>query len=298
MDWDHLRFFAALAQTGTLAGAARVLGVEHTTVARRIQALEQHMGCPLFVREASGHRLNAAGQQLLPVAQAMEQAVRGMEQLSMPQASAAAEVAGMVRVGVPEGLGVQLLDAPLAQLAQQYPKLSIDLLALPRLMHLSRREADIVISLERPKRGTVVVSKLADYHLYLYGERQYLARRPLVRSSEDLRHHQFIDYVDDLLFTKELQLLAQIYKPRQYVFRSTSIAAQYAAVRAGAGLAVLPAFLADKDPLLQRVLPDTATFEKTFWMSMPQESRTVPRIQVVWRFLKGMAKPLEERLQP
>lgn len=64
MDWDHLRFFAALAQTGTLAGAARVLGVEHTTVARRIQALEQHMGCPLFVREASGHRLNAAGQQL------------------------------------------------------------------------------------------------------------------------------------------------------------------------------------------------------------------------------------------
>lgn len=298
MDWDHLRFFAALAQTGTLAGAARVLGVEHTTVARRIQALEQHMGCPLFVREASGHRLNAAGQQLWPVAQAMEQAVRGMEQLSMPQASAAAEVAGMVRVGVPEGLGVQLLAAPLAQLAQQYPKLSIDLLALPRLMHLSRREADIVISLERPKRGTVVVSKLADYHLYLYGERQYLARRPLVRSSEDLRHYQFIDYVDDLLFTKELQLLAQIYKPRQYVFRSTSIAAQYAAVRAGAGLAVLPAFLADKDPLLQRVLPDTATFEKTFWMSMPQESRTVPRIQVVWRFLKGMAKPLEERLQP
>ena len=111
-----------------------------------------------------------------------------------------------------------------------------------------------------------------------------------MRSSEDLRHHQFIDYVDDLLFTKELQLLAQIYKPRQYVFRSTSIAAQYAAVRAGAGLAVLPAFLADKDPLLQRVLP--------FWMSMPQELRAVPRIQVVWRFLKGMAKPLEERLQP
>lgn len=298
MDWDHLRFFAALAHTGTLAGAARTLGVEHTTVARRIQALEQQLGHPLFVREAAGHRLNAAGQQLLPVVQSMEQAARGIEQLSHPQAAAAAEVAGLVRVGVTEGLGVQLLAAPLARLAQQYPKLTIDLLALPRLMHLSRREADIVISLERPKRGTVVVSKLADYHLYLYGEREYLARRPLVRSSEDLCHHQFIDYVDDMLFTKELQLLAQIHKPCQYAFRSTSIAAQYAAVRAGAGLAVLPAFLADKDPVLQRVLPEIATFEKTFWMSMPQESRAVPRIQVVWRFLKGMLKSLEERLKP
>lgn len=286
MDWDHLRFFAALAQTGTLAGAARALGVEHTTVARRIQALELHLGHPLFVREASGHKLNAAGQQLWPVAQAMEKAARGVEQLSLQTAAAPMEVAGLVRVGVSEGLGVQLLAAPLALLSQKYPKLSVDLLALPRLMHLSRREADIVISLERPKRGTVVVSKLAEYHLYLYGERQYLARKPLVRSSEDLRHHQFIDYVDDMLFSKELQLLAQLHKPAQYVFRSTSIAAQYAAVRAGAGLAVLPAFLVGRDPLLQRVLPESVKFERTFWMSMPKEAKDILRIQTVWRLIK------------
>ena len=286
MDWDHLRFFAALAQTGTLAGAARALGVEHTTVARRIQSLEQQLGYPLFVREASGHKLNAAGQQLWPVAQAMEKAARGVEQLSVQAASAPMEVAGLVRVGVTEGLGVQLLAAPLALLAQKHPKLSVDLLALPRLMHLSRREADIVISLERPKRGTVVVSKLADYHLCLYGERQYLARKPLVRTPEDLRHHQFIDYVDDMLFSKELQLLAQLHKPAQYVFRSTSIAAQYAAVRAGAGLAVLPAFLAARDPLLQRVLPESVKFERTFWMSMPEEAKDIQRIQTVWRLIK------------
>jgi DNA-binding transcriptional LysR family regulator len=284
MDWDHLRFFAALAQTGTLAGAARALAVEHTTVARRIQALEQQLGYPLFVREASGHKLTATGQQLLPVAQAMEKAVRGLQQISPRKPDE--PLAGLVRVGVTEGLGVQLLAGPLAMLAQPYPHLSIDLLALPRLMHLSRREADIVISLERPKRSTVVVSKLADYQLYLYGERQYLARKPLVRSQDDLRHHQFIDYVDDLLFSKELQLLSQLYKPAQYVFRSTSIAAQYAAVRAGAGLAVLPAFMADRDPLLQKVLPETAKFERTFWMSMPQEAKSVPRIQTVWRWLK------------
>lgn len=298
MDWDHLRFFAALAQTGTLAGAARVLMVEHTTVARRIQALEQQIGHPLFVRDAAGHKLSEAGRALLPVAQAMEKAARGLEHVALSCASAPDSVAGLVRVGVTEGLGVQLLAAPLALLGQQHPKLSVDLMALPRLMHLSRREADIVISLERPKRGTVVVSKLADYHLYLYGERQYLARRPLVRSSEDLRYHQFIHYVDDLLFSKELQLLAQLYKPAQFIFRSTSIAAQYEAVRAGAGLAVLPAFLADRDPLLQRVLPEAAHFERTFWMSMPVEAKDVTRIQLVWKSLKQCMGEHALRLRP
>lgn len=298
MDWDHLRFFAALARTGTLAAAARVLKVEHTTVARRIQALEQQLGHPLFVREAAGHKLNEAGRQLLPVAQAMEKAARGVEHLGLHMTAEPTEVAGLVRVGVTEGLGVQLLAAPLALLTQQHPKLSVDLLALPRLMQLSRREADIVISLERPQRGTVVVSKLADYHLYLYGERQYLARRPLVRSSADLRHHQCIDYVDDMLFSKELQLLGQLHKPVQHVFRSTSIAAQYAAVRAGAGLAVLPAFLADRDPLLQRVLPELAKFERTFWMSMPQEAKGMLRIQTVWRTLKQVVGEYQAGLRP
>ena len=298
MDWDHLRFFAALAQTGTLAGAARALAVEHTTVARRIQALEQQLGTPLFVREVSGHKLNEAGKQLLPVAQTMEKAVRGVQHWVQHTSAEPSVVAGLVRIGVTEGLGVQLLAGPLAALGQQYPKLSIDLLALPRLMHLSRREADIVISLERPKRGTVVVSKLADYHLYLYGERQYLARKPLVRRHEDLRHHQFIDYVDDMLFSKELQLLGQLYKPAQYVFRSTSIAAQYAAVRAGAGLAVLPAFMADRDPLLQRVLAESAQFERTFWMSMPEEAKGTLRIQTVWRLLKQVMADRHAALRP
>ena len=298
MDWDHLRFFAALAQTGTLAAAARALAVEHTTVARRIQSLEQQLGHSLFVREISGHKLSEAGRALLPVAQAMEQAAQGLERMTLSTVAAQDAVAGWVRVGVTEGLGVQLLAAPLALLAQQHPKLSIDLLALPRLMHLSRREADIVISLERPKRATVVVSKLADYHLYLYGERQYIARKPLVRSSDDLRHHQFIHYVDDLLFSKELQLLAQLHKPSQFVFRSTSIAAQYEAVRAGAGLAVLPAFIADRDPKLQRILPEVAKFERTFWMSMPVEAKDMPRIQLVWKSIKQCMAGHQDRLRP
>ena len=296
MDWDNLRYFLELARAGTLVGAARRLAVDHTTVARRLQALEKQVGSALFAREAGGHRLTEAGRQLLPAVEAMETAVLGVERAA--PAKAGAGPSGLVRVGATEGFGTLILAPHLARLTQKHPHLSIDLLALPRMLHLSRREADIVISLERPRRGSVIVTKLADYTLHLYGQREYLARRPLVATREDLRHHAFVSYVDDLLFTKELQFLDQIYPPERFAMRSTSVTAQYEAVRAGAGLAVLPAFLADADPVLARVLPQEARFTRTFWMSMPAEAKHLARMQAVWSFLKEVGQRESGRLQP
>jgi len=296
MDWDNLRYFLELARSGTLAAAARRTGVEHTTVARRIQALEKQMGTALFAREAGGHRLTEAGRHLLPAVEAMETAVLGVERAA--PAHAGAGPSGLVRVGATEGFGTLILAPHLARLTQKHPHLSIDLLALPRMLHLSRREADIVISLERPTRGSVIVTKLADYTLHLYGQREYLARRPLVAMREDLRHHAFVSYVDDLLFTKELQFLDQLDPPERFALRSTSVTAQYEAVRAGAGLAVLPAFLADSDPVLTRVLPQEARFTRTFWMSMPAEAKHQARMQAVWAFLKDVGQQEGARLRP
>lgn len=295
MDWDNLRYFLELARTGTLAGAARRLAVEHTTVSRRIQTLEKQMGAALFAREAGGHRLTEAGRVLLPAVEAMESAVLGVEQAAP---TAHEGPSGLVRVGATEGFGTLILAPHLARLTQKHPHLSIDLLALPRMLHLSRREADIVISLERPTRGSVVVSRLTDYRLYLYGQREYLARKPLVSTPEDLRHHAFVSYVDDLLFTKELQFLDALHKPERFAFRSTSITAQYEAVRAGAGLAVLPAFLADRDPVLSRVLPSHAEFTRTFWMSMPAEAKHLARMQATWGFLRETAAAQKALLMP
>jgi molybdate transport repressor ModE-like protein len=296
MDWDNLRYFLELARSGTLAAAARRAGVEHTTVARRIQALEKQMGAALFARDAGGHRLTEAGRQLLPAVEAMEAAVLGAERAAPAQAGAGPS--GLVRVGATEGFGTLILASHLARLTQKHPQLTIDLLALPRNVHLSRREADIVITLERPKRGAVIVTKLADYTLHLYGQREYLARRPLVATREDLRHHAFVSYVDDLLFTKELQFIDQLYPPERFALRSTSVTAQYEAVRAGAGLAVLPAFLADRDPLLARVLPQEARFTRTFWMSMAAEAKHQARMQAVWGFLKEVGQGEGARLRP
>lgn len=283
MDWDNLRFFLELSRSTTLTAAARRLEVDHTTVARRIQALERQVGTPLFSREASGHRLTEAGRDLLPQAQAVESAFFAVEK-HVPVVQQG--LSGVVRVGATEGFGTVVLAPALAGFAGQHPALTIDLLAMPRLVHLSRREADIVISLERPARGPVLMTKLTDYSLHLYASKRYLSAHPPIRNRQDLQGHTFISYVDDLMFSKELQYLHELHRPDAFSLRSTSILAQHQAARAGAGIAVLPVFLTGDDSDLQQLLPDEACFTRTFWMSMPIEMKSDARIQAVWRFLR------------
>ncbi|MFS2053846.1 LysR family transcriptional regulator, partial [Variovorax sp. CT11-76] len=237
MDWDNLRYFLELARSGTLMSAARRLEVDHTTVARRIQALEKEVGAPLFAREAGGHRLTEAGRRLQPQVEAMESAFLAVESTAPASQEG---LSGLVRIGATEGFGTAVLAPQLALFARQHPRLTIDLLAMPRLVHLSRREADIVISLERPARGPVLVTKLSDYTLRLYASKPYLAAHRPIATREDLRGHTFISYVDDLLFSKELQYLDELHRPDSFALRSTSVLAQHRAVAAGAGIAVLP----------------------------------------------------------
>lgn len=295
MDWDNLRFFLELARSGTLVGAARRLAVDHTTVARRIQTLEKQVGTALFSREADGHRLTEAGRRLQPQVEAMESAFLTVESTT-PTSNEG--LSGLVRIGATEGFGTIVLAPHLALFAQQHPKLVIDLLAMPRLVHLSRREADIVISLERPARGPVVVTKLTDYVLRLYASKEYLAKHGAIRTRDDLRGHTFISYVDDLLFSKELQYLDELYRPDSFALRSTSILAQYQATVAGAGIAVLPAFIAERDKTLRRVLPDEANFTRTFWMSVPAETRHLARMKATWDFLRETVEAQRALLLP
>src|SRR5690554_4019647 len=296
MDWDNLRYFLELSRAGTLTAAARRLGVDHTTVARRIQALERGMGTQLFLREASGHRLTEAGRRLMPQVEDMEASYRKLEFSSPPATQE--ELAGVVRVGVTEAFSTVILAPALAAFAQRHPRLVIDLLALPRQVNLSRREADIVISLERPGRGPVLTTRLSDYYLYLYGAAHYLEQHPAIRRVEDLQKLSFIGYVEDLLFSKELQYLDAAHRPEHIALRSTSILAQYQAARAGAGVAVLPAFVADGDPVLRRVLPDQLRFVRRFWMSMPTEAQPLPRMKAVWDAIRTTVETKQTLLMP
>jgi DNA-binding transcriptional LysR family regulator len=294
MDWDHLRYFLELARTRKLSAAARRLDVEHTTVARRIRALEQAVGATLFTRSGGEYVVSEAGRRLLPQAEIVESAFLAVERATPERAG---ELSGLVRIGSTEGFGTVVLAPALALFAQSHPQLVVDLLAVPKTVNLSQREADIVISLERPARGTIVVTKLCSYVLRLYASPGYLAAHPQIRSREDLQRHIFISYIDDLLFSKELRYLTELCRPERFALRSTSILAQHNAVAAGAGIAVLPAFLADTDTRLQQVLPGQASFERTFWMSMPSQNKPLARMQAIWAFLRKTVEAQQDLLQ-
>lgn len=287
MDWDNLRFFLELSRAGRLTTAARRLSVDHTTVSRRVQALEKSLGVALFLRETNGYVLTEAGRKLLPQVELMEGASVIIEQ-ALPNSGDS--LSGRVRVGATEGYGTMMLAGQLADLSARYPHLHIDLLALPRAVRLSRHEADIVITLERPERGPFIITKLTDYALRLYASRDYLASKGPIKTRDQLVKHRFVSYVEDLVFSKELLFLDEIAGSGEVALRSTSVLAQQEAIAAGAGIGILPAFSADKDARLQLVMPERINFVRTFWMLMPIELKNIARMRTTWDHLKASAE--------
>lgn len=295
MDWEQLRFFLELARAGRLVIAARRMGVDHTTVARKVQALEKGLGRPLFLREHEGYKLTEAGRALLPQVEAMESAFIGISD-SLPDLGE--QLSGHVRIGATEGYSTLLLAEQLAELGVRYPHLKVDLLALPRAVQLSRNEADIVITLERPERGPFIITRLTDYRLQLYASADYLAQHAPITHRDQLSGHRFVTYVDDLLFSKELIFLDELIKTSEVNLRSTSVLAQQQAVAAGAGLAILPTFAARREPRLREVLAEEVGFTRTFWMLMPIELKDIARMRTAWNFLREQAALQQEILLP
>lgn len=283
MDWDHIRYFLELARTGRLQLAAQRINVEYTTVSRRIQALEKSLGQTLFMRERQGYVLTEVGRQLLTQAERMEDAYLQIEQIVGKDAN---DLSGSVRIGVTEGYGTLFLANHLARLTQLYPHLCIDLVAVPRLLNLSRREADIVITIERPVKGAFIITKLTDYVLKLYASAEYLAAHAPIKQIDDLSEHTFVGYIDDLLMSQELNYLHELCHPERVAFRSTSLLGQLEAVKAGVGLAILPVFMAQHEPHLVNVLPDEIQIMRTFWMMMPTDLKDVARMRTVWNYVK------------
>lgn len=293
MDWDNLRFFLELSRAGRLTAAARRLGVDHTTVSRRLQALEKSLGVALFIRDTSGYTLTEAGRSLLPQVELMEGASVQIEQ-ALP--SPGDSLSGQVRIGATEGYGTMLVAGQLSELSHRHPHLHLDLLALPRAVRLSRHEADIVITLERPERGPFIITKLSDYVLRLYASKEYLLQHGPINSRSDLERHRFVSYVDDLVFSKDLLFLDEIAGSGSVGVRSTSVLAQQEAIAAGAGLGILPAFTADQDTRLSLIMPTQIRFIRTFWMLMPIELKDIARMRVTWDFLREKAEREQGRL--
>lgn len=288
LNWDDLRYFLEVARTQRASGAAKRLGVDYTTVARRVRALEDALGTLLFDKSRSGgFVLTAEGQRLLGYVDAIETTVQSAtEQI----ANTGHALSGHVRVGSTEGFGCFFLAPQLARFQDTHPNITIDLLPVPHFVSLSKREADIAVTLERPEQGQYVYTKLCDYRLKLYATADYLARHAPIASADDLRGHHFASYIDDLAFSYELLYLERAVPGAQSRWRSTSVIAQYFAALQGRALAILPCFMGAQDKRLAPVLPDEIVVTRAFYLSCREDLRKLKRITTVWDYLRAAAE--------
>ena len=280
MNWDDVRIFLAVARNGQILGAAKALGLNHATVARRLSALEQAIGSRLFMRRTNGTELTAQGEQFLVHAEAMESA--GLAAAEAVDANS--EIEGIVRIGAPDGFGVAFLAPRLHELVERHPLLRIELVPVPRAFSLSRREADIAVTLERPREGRLVARKLTDYSLGLYASRAYLERHGTPASLDELRFHRLVGYVEDLLYTASLDYTAAFSTEWRSQIAVSSAMGQTEAVRWGAGIGILHAFMASRDDDLVHILPQHA-LKRAYWTVLHEDFRTIKRVTLVSDFL-------------
>ncbi|WP_244607304.1 LysR family transcriptional regulator [Bosea sp. CS1GBMeth4] len=286
-DWDDLRFFLAVARSGRLTAAARRLGADHATVSRRITSLEESLKAKLFERRPQGYALTGHGEQLLAKAESME-----TEALAIQSEIGGADMAlsGTVRIGAPDGFGSTFLAPRFAGFAKAYPGLELQLIAMPRLLSLSKREADVAITLAPPKEGKVVARKLCDYRLGLYASQDYLDAMPPIAAAEDLFAHRIVGYIDDLIFTPELDYLDEVAKGLRAQIQSSSVLAQMNAVAAGAGIGVIHHFMAVDEPRLVPVLAESVSITRSFWLLVHADLKDVARVRAVVDFIVRESK--------
>ncbi len=282
MNWDDLRIFLAVAREGQILRAAQRLGTSQARVNRRLTQFEEAVGEKLFDRRTVGCSLTEAGFAFMPNALAAEEAMLKLR--SAPTPGAAGKVHGTVRIGAPDGFGVDYLAAHLPRLRRLYPELNVQLVPAPRAFSLSQREADIAIVIGRPDKGRLKATKLTDYSLGLYAARSYLDARGTPQSLSDLGHHDLVGYVDDLIYTPELEFNKSFWPGWTSQLEISSALAQVAAVRAGGGVGVLHDFVVRNDPDLVSLFPQTKA-HRSYWVVWHEAMDAIPHIAATTRFL-------------
>lgn len=283
-DWDDLRFFLAVARSGTISGAGQRLASDHATVSRRITGLETALGAKLFERNPRGYNLTQPGERLLASAQAIETEALKAER---DVADADLAVAGTVRISTLEGFGNFFLAGRLPAFAKANPNLAVELIAIQQIVALSRRESDIAVTLDPPQSGRFLRDPLTDYLLFLYGARGYLEAHPPIASRADLSRHTFVGYIDDLVFMRGLDYLDEVGgRGIRARVQSSSLHAQMEATLSGYGLCVLPAFMASRHADLVPVLPGEICLRRSYTLVTHADIAETARVRAARRFIR------------
>ncbi|MBK4215275.1 LysR family transcriptional regulator [Paracoccus caeni] len=292
MDWDDLRIFLAVARAESLSGAGRRLAMDASTIGRRIARLEQAIGAVLFAKTPQGYALTAEGERLIAPAEATEQAAAAASEATRSEAG----LTGQLRIGAPDGCANYLLPQIARDLCAAHPGLEVQILALPRVVNLTKREADMAVAVSAPDTGRLVAQRLTDYRLHLAAHQDYLDRHPPIRDIADLKGHGLIGYIPDMIFDRELDYLSET-GTQTAAITSNSVSVQMQAIRAGAGLGIVHDFAIPFAPGVRRVLEDKISLKRSFWLIRHADDRASRRLTLLAELVAQAVRAEVSRLQ-
>lgn len=282
LDWDDLRIFLTVARSRKIAPAARLLGLDGTTIARRLARLAATLDVELFEGTGGDRRLTSHGQALMRHAESAESAaLAAVEDVTGERRS----LSGQVRLSVAEGFGTWVLAPRVAEFNRRHPRIGLDIVTASGFLNPSKREADMAVMLARPQRGRLTVRKLGDYVLRLYASHEYLGRHGMPTSRADLVHHSLVGYVPEFIFAPELDYLDEVESGLEAHLRSTSLNVQHNMVAHGAGIGILPDFLAARDARLTPLLSGSLRITRALWLVIHADMRRLARIDAVVRWV-------------
>lgn len=288
-QWDDLRVFLAVAREESLSAAGRRLGVDPATVGRRVGRLEESLKSPLFVKSPSGYALTDAGQRLMGHAERIEQTMQlASEELSGKSGG----LAGQIRIGAPDGSANFLLPQVCKEIVKRNPDLEVQIVALPRVISLSKREADVVVTVSPPTAGRLMVQKITDYKLHLAASRRYLKKSAPILTMVDLKDHQIVGYIPDMIFDKELDYLSEIGIEKSSI-SSNSVSVQINCVRVDGGVGIVHDFSLPFFDGVQKVLEDQFSLTRSFYLVRHEDDKRLERLN---RFSKELCDGIRDEV--
>ena len=284
-NWDDMRVFLAVARAEGLSGAAPLLKMDPSTLGRRIARLERNLGAALFVKSPQGYALTDLGERMkLRAAQAEVHLAQARDEGQGDTST----LTGQIRIGAPDGAANFLLPQVCAAIQQKNPQLEVQVLALPRVVNLSRREADMAITVSPPAAGRLTVQKITDYQLHL----AMRADAPALDGLDDLRDRPIVGYIPDMIFDKELDYLGEIAAARVQM-ASNSVAVQLQMIRQF-GVGIVHDFALPFAPELQMVLTDQVALTRSFYLVRHTSDRRSDRLA---RFAQALRQGMQDEVQ-
>jgi DNA-binding transcriptional LysR family regulator len=272
LSWEELRSVLAIGRARRLVAAAQALRLDHSTLFRRLKALEARLATRLFDRTEGGYAPTEAGERLIAAALRIEAELLTVER---DLAGHDIRLSGMLRVTASETLAYRLLTPELARFRTAHPGITVELILDNRALDLGRREADIALRALRPAEPELFGRKLADIAWAVYGR----AGDPAPARIEDLGDHPVIGWAEGAGAAGTAAWLAAAVPPGAIAYRTSSLVNQLVAAKAGIGLAILPCYLADPEPELRRLFPPIPVLSRELWLITHADLRRTARIR-------------------